>query len=444
MNDNKDIRETKTASQINPIELPFTFTVPRQLLPVDCGCPTAASNAQHLNLPPSMGFWDPADDMSADMYSPYVESDADISSRSKIEYQVRVKVLSKVDGKSTVAAEAIEPVQILPLYSWWQSRQPQLHSEAPTYERVESSLGPPSESNPSNIIEAERKIRKGFWGKKKGTVSVRIEVPDSYYINVGDSPGTSLNPLSMPIKMRYSPISADLPPSVSSLSARLHAYTAYNVDWNKNPRNAGTYITNVAILKTSTPSTSTPLWLEDSTSNQLSFISNLLVPMNLPPAAGSRTAKGDKVLLPSFKSCLNSRSYEIEVRIGFDRGSEVTLRIPTSIVAKPGTAAAEAAFDNAVRIADNWTAPGQAAVAGQVEPELLRPTQFNLNINDPRGSSDAEDSITNSPTVETAPLPDEIIETVDTPFDSSLDYSPVIAPINHKKIAGHLVTAIAA
>lgn len=437
MSDDKNIREIKTASQINPVELPFTFIVPRQLLPVDCACPTAAPTAQHLNLPPSLGFWDPSDDMSADMYVLSAENYADVSFRSKIEYQVRVKVLSKVDRKSTVAAEAIEPVQILPLYSWWQSLRPQLRSESPTYERVEPPVGPPSESNPLNTVEAAGKIRKGFWGKRKGTVSVSIEVPDTYYINVGYSSGTSL---SMPIKMRYSPISADLPPSVSSLSARLHARTAYNVDWRKDPRNSGVYTTNVTILKSSTPSTSTPLWLEDSSSSQLSFISNLLVPINLPPAAGSRTAKGDKVLLPSFESCLISRSYEIEIRIGFHGGSEVTLRIPTSIVAKPGTAAAQAAFDNAIQIADNWTPPGQEVVASEVEPELPHPTQFNLNIDDAAGS-DTEGSMANSPTVETAPLPNEI---VDTRSDLPPDYSVVITSINHKQVGGHRVIAVPA
>ena len=165
--------------------------------------------------------------------------------------------------------------------------------------------------------------------------------------------------------------------------------------------------------------------------------------MNLPPAAGSHTVKGDKVLLPSFESCLISRSYEIEVRIGFDGGSGVTLRIPISIVAKPGTAAAESAFDNAVRIADNWTQPGQEVVAGEVEQELPLPTQVNLNINDSYSSDspDTEGSVTNSPAVETAPLPDQIVH---TPRDSPPDYALVIASINPKQIAGHRLSAVAA
>jgi hypothetical protein len=66
MNDDKDIQEPRIASQTNPIELHFTFVVPRQLLPVICKCP--GQNPQHLHLPPSMGDWDRADDMSSDMY----------------------------------------------------------------------------------------------------------------------------------------------------------------------------------------------------------------------------------------------------------------------------------------------------------------------------------------------------------------------------------------
>lgn len=70
MNDDKDFRGPKTASQTDPIELPFKFTVPRQLLPVICKCPSSVQNDQHLNLPPSVGSWDYGDDMSPDMYIP--------------------------------------------------------------------------------------------------------------------------------------------------------------------------------------------------------------------------------------------------------------------------------------------------------------------------------------------------------------------------------------
>ena len=68
MNDDKDIREPKTASRLVPLELPFTFVIPRQLLPTLCKCPNSPQNEQHLQLPPSMGCWNRSDDMSPDMY----------------------------------------------------------------------------------------------------------------------------------------------------------------------------------------------------------------------------------------------------------------------------------------------------------------------------------------------------------------------------------------
>ena len=73
MNDDKGFQK-KTASQTDLIELPFTFVVPRQLLPTICKCPAAAQSVQHLNLPPSMGNWGHGDDMGADMYSPFNSS----------------------------------------------------------------------------------------------------------------------------------------------------------------------------------------------------------------------------------------------------------------------------------------------------------------------------------------------------------------------------------
>src|SRR5271155_1348043 len=239
MNDDKDIRESKIASRTQPVELPFTFIVPRQLLPTICSSSNLEEKEKHLQLPPSMGCWDHADDMSADMYLSKSQNIM-LMIRSKIEYEVRVKVLSTVDGKSKVVAESIEPVQIMPLYPWWQSRRPRQAS--PSYELVESPSQTPSEHGHPKTVEVEKTLKKGFLGKKKGRVTVSMEVPDSYHINVGQSDNT-VNPLSMPIKMRYSPISADLPPNVNSLSARLHARTKYNVDSGKDPRNSGVYNT---------------------------------------------------------------------------------------------------------------------------------------------------------------------------------------------------------
>lgn len=361
-----------------------------------------------------------------------------LTTRSKIEYQVRVKVVTVVDGKSSIAAETKESVQVMPTYTWWQQRQPHTPSESsPEYERVESPFRLPEESPKTRNVEQEKVLKKGLFGKKRGKVSVDIEATDSYSINVGQStPTTMSNSLSLPIKMRYSPISADLPPNVSSLSARLYARTKYSVDPSK-PQFTATYATSIPILKTSTPSPSTPLWLEDSSTSAISFVSNLLIPMTLPPAAGSSEKK---VLLPSFESCLISRSYEIEVKIGFEGGNEVVLKVPISIIAKPATSDDEVAFEQRIKAADDWSPPDDAGT--EVEPELLRPTAITLRNNNTE-SEDSDEVEESDPDSVTAGLNVVRLDGVEEPSDAPPDYELVIAPIN-KNVVHERVTAVAA
>jgi hypothetical protein len=359
---------------------------------------------------------------------------------------IHVKVLAASDNRTSVVSEAFEPIQILPVYSWWHRRRSELSSQAsPTYERVPLPTQEP-DTPAARTIEAEKVIKKGLFGKKKGKVSVNIEVPDSYYIHVGQGGVDAPNSAFMPVKMRYTPISADLPPNVSSLGARLNAHTSYNVDGRGNPGNAGMYNSSVTILKTSTPSTSTPLWLEDSTRSQLTFTSNLLIPMTLPPAPGSTTEKGAKVLLPSFESCLISRTYDLEVRIGFEGSGDVFLRIPTTILAKPATSEAECAMETAIREADEWVPPEQA-VATEVDRELLRPTLDNLRSSSHRSNvTEGENESVRESESEIEGIDGvEVVseESIAIPVEDPPEYATVVAPVNKNGVIVQM-TALAA
>ena len=64
MNDEKHLGEKDTASVVSPIELPFSFIVPHQLLPTGCEC---CPEEHDLDLPPSMGAWGSVDDLSPSM-----------------------------------------------------------------------------------------------------------------------------------------------------------------------------------------------------------------------------------------------------------------------------------------------------------------------------------------------------------------------------------------
>jgi hypothetical protein len=343
-----------------------------------------------------------------------------------------------VEGKPAFTAEAKEPVHIMPIYTWWQQQQARIpHEHSPQYESVQSPFRPPEEPVMARTIEREKVLRKGLFGKKRGKVAVAIEVPDSYHIKVGHlNTITMANSLSLPIKLRYSPISADLPPNVSSLSARLHARTKYTVDPNKSQL-TGTYGTSITILKTATPSTSTPLWLEDSSTSELSFVSNLLIPMTLPSAAGSSERK---VLLPSFESCNISRFYETEVKIGFEGGNEIVLNVPTSVIAKPATPDDEVDFEQRVKAADDWSPPDDAVT--EVEPELLRPTALTLRNNDTesRESGELDESDQDSVTMDLGMVR---LQGVEEHSDPPPGYELVVAPINKNEVHER-VTAIAA
>jgi len=282
-----------------------------------------------------------------------------------------------------------------------------------------------------------------------------VEGPESFELSVGHDETQQLPPnsLTLPIKMRYVPITPDLPPNVTAISARLHSRTTFNVDSGKDFRNSGTYQSSNLILKASTPSPSTPLWVEDESSPDLSFVANLVMPVTLPPAAGSPDPKNQKVLLPSFESCFVSRSYEVEVRIGFDGRSEIALRIPISILAKPATQKAESELESAIQEADNWTPPGHETLNSSVEPELLRPTLRTLRIDDRssvRSSEESTGTVTESPRMQSRDFQGCCVEDVvppvtpNVPCEAPPDYSLVVQTVSTDKDNGvqQTVTAV--
>jgi Bul1 C terminus len=138
------------------------------------------------------------------------------------------------------------------------------------------------------------------------------------------------------------------------------------------------------------------------------------MPMDLPPAACASVEKDTKVLLPSFESCMVTRSYEVEVKIGFE-GGDVVLRVPTSIITKPATSLEETALETAIRAADNWTPPGREAT-DEVRPQPLRPTALELATDDiqPVEEADEEESRAEAVVVASPTPPDyELLVSVD-------------------------------
>ena len=146
--------------------------------------------------------------------------------------------------------------------------------------------------------------------------------------------------------------------------------------------------------------------------------------------------------LPSFESCHVSRSYEIEVKIGFEGGNEIVLKVPTSIIAKPATLDDEAAFEQRVKAADDWSPPDDAET--DVEPELLRPTALTLHNNDNEREEDEYEDLSSSDQESITEGADVVrLEGVEDHVDRPPDYELLVAPIS-KTGVHERITAVAA
>jgi len=270
------------------------------------------------------------------------------------------------ENKTTVVAEAIQHVQILPVYPQWNLNRMQI---SPVSEHVDSSL---QNSGPR---EVEKVLKSGVLGKKKGVVNVSVQIPDCFAVTVDD---ITTHSMSIPVVLRYSPIKGDSPPNITLLAARLHAKTDYNVDSRHYSAFSGTYNCSIIILRPYTPSPLT--WIEDLSSDQLFFTSNLTIPLALPYLVGSSTTKGTK-LLPSFESCLISRSYQIEIKLGFGGSNDIIYRAPIRILAKLGD---EATFTSAMETIDEQ-APFQGSIVGEVDFQMTRPRAANFDSGNNHG-----------------------------------------------------------
>jgi Bul1 C terminus len=274
-----------------------------------------------------------------------------VNDRSKIEYQICVQVHSRSGGKNSLAAETVEQVKVVPVFQWWSRRH--LH-------QVHRNFA---------FRDFVKVIKKGVFGKKKGKMNINIQVPEYYEIAVE----STANSLSIPVNLRYYPASVDVPPNVTSLVAKLHSSTQYNVDAGRNSIFSGMYSSTVVMHRNWTPSPLT--WANGiDPSGRVVFTSTFLLPASLPSLVGP-SGKGTK-LLPSFESCLVSRSYSIEVKISFEGRNELACRFPIQFLAKPKD---EQVFNAVMESADEWLA-GEELLRRPVDAEFMRPPSFESGV----------------------------------------------------------------
>ncbi|EXJ61748.1 hypothetical protein A1O7_02178 [Cladophialophora yegresii CBS 114405] len=339
--------------------VPFTFVVPDRLLPFICShkVDTEQIRREHLQLPPSLG--DPSvsgdghmlmDDLAPEM--------------SKISYSIRARITKwNATGRLLEVADKLERIRIVPA-----------REEAPPVEvdDMESDY----------IMRKEKSVKKGLFKiGKVGRLTAETTQPRS--LRLPHPQNRQPEPVSTmaTINLRFDPASLeDLPPQLDSIVSKLKVYTFFGAAPYKITPAArrhdnwstlhGIYPESVSL---SSRALSTVSWVRHGPAERESFSSSdlsrrpsgysttsttsipepscayesgspyytarLPVPIALPTASGSSRPK---VFVPTFHSCIVSRTYSLELNISFRTpgtnisSSHVTLKTPIQISSEGG------------------------------------------------------------------------------------------------------------
>jgi len=330
-------------------KFPFTFIIPSQLLPKSCPHKVTSDHVRecHLMLPPSLGDPDLAgfgttllDDFAPEM--------------SKIMYNIKVRIAHQKgsDGAISIMATKSRKVRVKPAFT----------------EQAPLNIDGNDEYRPKQ----EKTVKKGLFKGKLGTVSARTVQPRPLWI-----PGartTDNKPITTMAKLvlRFDPSDeSHEPPRLGSLSTKLKVNTFYA----SAPRHSfpvrsslgfdisqGLYSENVSLSAlcigsaswekhsaSENPITQDDLIRRDSGISDCSTLSaaeraiatgilpaskdykkgtfytaQVLVPVTLPD---------NKNFIPTFHSCLISRTYSLGMSFAVHGAGSLSLKVPIQICA---------------------------------------------------------------------------------------------------------------
>ncbi|PGH36442.1 hypothetical protein GX50_00778 [[Emmonsia] crescens] len=328
---------------------PFTFVVPERLLPSSCHHKRSHPqvHAAHTLLPPSLG--DPSisgngstllDDMAPQM--------------TQIQYAIRAQVFkaSPADASLKVVVDAKRKVRVIPAMD-----------QAPPLSV--------SDDSEEYRMRKEKDVKKGALRGKLGRIVMAAAQPKA--IPVPASATTARSPESIPstmatVHLRFDPTNEDQqPPRLNRLWTKLKVNTFFaaepwtdiaskssSLNWTLN---RGVYtetvplasrcVASAAWQKHTSPSTSpfssaaSSLYRRDSFQSASSvesltgpsagyagetyYTASILVPISLPST---------RTYLPTFHSCLSSRTYALEISLSYHTPSP-NLTVPTLAIRLP-------------------------------------------------------------------------------------------------------------
>lgn len=320
--------------------IPFNFVVPSRLTLSACAHKVEGNfvREHHLALPPTMGFWE-RDDLSPDM--------------AKVVYSIKARVMRQGDADDHMRSlQAREQINVLPTFA----EQPPLDTEQlANFYRLSKS----------------KSLRKNLLSHKIGKITASAKQPGAAFL-YPDARGTTETMVN--VALVFEPATADaVPPQVTGISAKIVAHTFYSSGPMMNmpdriPELSRRFLTNrmlsysdtVPLFSNRTPQakTSWTVQLRNTERQDSGYCSDLnnskkqqdrqaspifhacevRIPIQLPSEGGS--AKGGKTFIPTFASCITSRTYALQVAVtlgGPNSGSTtLNLRLPLQIAAMAG------------------------------------------------------------------------------------------------------------
>jgi hypothetical protein len=361
-------------------KFPFTFTIPSQLLPKACSHSVVSDHIRdtHLQLPPSIGDADLAgfgstllDDLAPEM--------------SKITYGIQVKIahIRATEGVS-VLADKMKKIRVKPAFA----EQPPLNID----------------HNPEYRPRQEKTVKKGLFKGKLGKLSAKTVQPPPLVIpGARSTEGASITTMAKLI-LRFDPTDeTSLPPKLGSLATKLKVSTYYassprqslptrstlafdlaqglyseyvplsslciaSAHWEKhdagsNPLAANFMRRDSGISDCSTTSESEEAFAtgilpaSNDYNGSTFYTTQVLVPITLPTTRN---------FLPTFHSCLISRTYALALQLSVHGSSGINLKVPIQICAQGSdtgieNARARSVEEDALRSATDMLAPRSIA-----------------------------------------------------------------------------------
>ena len=311
-----DLPKQCLARRRQTYHIPFNFTVPQSLLPYACSHATideSTTRKAHLHLPPSLGSPE-----SGDIFIDDIDSN-----RAKIAYTINFRLRKHFsDGRSVLLQKAM-PVCIIPTTA---EEPPMFIAEDDPYYRLSHSKG----------------VCKGLSpiGKAVGRLEAHAKEPASLTYRHQSEDADGCQTSSIAVDLHFRPTrSGQVPPRLHSVKTKLHSFTFFGaLPYQEIPRPGDVghglaehcqYMSTIGLgtLKTGfvkwTKQESlaaedleldpSPASITDDRSPD--YTTTLQIPIRLPKSTCKQS--GQRLLTPSFQSCLVSRVYSLELNLSY-------------------------------------------------------------------------------------------------------------------------------